>query len=257
MDMATVMVMEMKKTSNLFAHFLSKSGCRNFELLKDMTDIHSHYLPGVDDGMKTFEETSNAISTMVEYGVKNVYFTPHIMTEYSKNHPVFLRSQLDEFNNAMPKCMNIRLAAEYMFDSSFSTHLENELLVMKDNHILVEMSYLDASPELNNFIYQLQIKDHSPILAHPERYMFMEKDEYYHLKEKGVKFQLNMLSLSGVYGKRVYDVAWYLLQKGMYNYCATDIHNYNSFQKRLTYLKLTNKEFALVKSLIEQNENLW
>ena len=252
-----VMVMEMRRKSNLFTHFLQKRPIRNFDLLEDMTDVHSHYLSGVDDGMNTFDETLDSLSKMLEHRVKNIYFTPHVMTDYSVNTPFFLKKKFEEFKEQMPLDVNIRLAAEYMFDASFSNHMDDELLTMTNGYVLVEMSYFSASPELNNFIYQLQLKNYKPILAHPERYMFMEKEDYKTLKARNVKFQMNLLSLSGVYGRRVYDVAWYLLQEKMYDFCGTDIHNYDFFSKKMMTFKLTNKEFSLVKTLIAKNEHLW
>ena len=113
------------------------------------------------------------------------------------------------------------------------------------------------SPELINIIYDLQLKDYIPLLAHPERYVFMDEAEYKSLKEKGCRFQLNLMSLSGQYGGRAYDVAWFLLQNDMYDFVGTDIHHLRVLQHNMGHLKLTVKELDLLHKLIRQNDLLW
>ena len=201
--------MRMKKKSNLFDIFVKKHNFCDTELLKKGTDIHSHCLPGVDDGIQSIEEAIQALTAMKKYGVECIYFTPHVMEDYPKNSADFLKERFVEFQQEVADIdIEIVLAAEYMLDASFYKHLENgELLCLKGNYLLIEMSYLSPSPDLENIIYNLQLKGYHPILAHPERYLFMDEKDYDHLKQFGCKYQLNLMSLSGQYGKRAYNVA--------------------------------------------------
>jgi len=256
MAMATDMGMKMKRKNSLLNIFSKKTNFWDSYLLKGITDIHSHYLPGVDDGMRTFEESIDALYSMREHGVKRVYLTPHVMADYQKNDTNFLKECFAEFQKQAPTGIELMLAAEYMLDASFLRRMEGELLCLKDNHVLIEMSFLSPSPELKNVIYNLQIRGYHPILAHPERYLFMDKNDYGNLKSLGCKYQMNLMSLSGLYGKRPYDVAWYLLEEGLYDFMGTDIHNYRVFQKSMSRLKLTQREIIQIRDLIAQNEQL-
>ena len=259
MDMDTSMDtdMVMKRKSNPLDIFSKKNNLWNTKLLRGWGDIHSHCLPGVDDGMQSVEEVVEALVSMAKQGVKRVYFTPHVMEDYPKNRTTFLKERFAELQRDVSLDIEVALAAEYMLDASFHKHLtEGELLCFKDNHILIEMSYLSPSPDLDSTIYDLQIKGYRPILAHPERYLFMDKEDYKHLKHIGCKYQLNLMSLSGQYGKRAYNVGWYLLQNGLYDFAGTDMHNYKVFEKSMSRLKLTKREAKLIQNLIEKNGEL-
>lgn len=247
----------MKKKETFFYRFQSKKTVLEAELLKNLTDIHSHYLPGVDDGFQEKEKAASALEAMVEWGVKRVYFTPHVMGDLSENKPAFLKERFADFCKEAPAGIELRLGAEYMLDASFFDHLEEGLLPLGKKHVLIEMSYMYPSPELMNIIYDLQTRGYVPLLAHPERYVFMDESQYKELKEKGCRYQLNLMSLSGQYGRRAYDVAWYLLQQGMYDFVGSDIHHLNVFRHNMKQLKLTEQEQELLRKLIRQNDLLW
>ncbi len=257
MDTVMATVMEMKKKSSLFYCFIPKKSAWQTDLLEGMTDIHSHYLPGVDDGMRTVDESVKALEEMRNRGVKHVYLTPHIMSELESNRPGFLRQQFSSLLQKAPEGIALRLAGEYMLDAAFDGQMKEGLLTLSDKYVLIEMSYMYPSPELNSVVYNLQVKGFQPIIAHPERYMFMERADYTTLKEKGCLYQLNLLSLSGQYGKRAYDVAWYLLQHGFYDFAGTDIHSYRILREALERLKLSLPEKNLIRSLIGRNDLLW
>lgn len=226
-------------------------------LLKGFTDIHTHYLPGVDDGFQQAEDVEVALETMLEWGVSKIYFTPHVMADYPRNKPDYLREQFGQFLREAPAGLELRLAAEYMLDASFYDREKEGLLSLGNRHVLIEMSYLSPSPELINIIYDLQLKEYIPLLAHPERYLFMDEHQYRELKAKGCKYQLNLMSLAGQYGKRAYDVAWYLLQNGLYDFAGTDIHHLRAFRYNMDRLMLTSNEICLLQNLIRQNDLLW
>ncbi|MDD4515299.1 CpsB/CapC family capsule biosynthesis tyrosine phosphatase [Massilibacteroides sp.] len=247
----------MKKKKSLFYRFSAKRSFLETDLLSGFTDIHSHYLPGVDDGFQTKEDAINALDAMIDVGVKRVYLTPHVMADLPENYPDFLKERFLNFQQDAPKGVELRLAAEYMLDADFFKQKQAGLLPIGKNYILIEMSYMYPSPELINIIYDLQVTGFVPLLAHPERYLFMDEGQYKMLKEKGCKYQLNLMSLSRQYGERVFDTAWYLLQHGMYDFVGTDIHQLRVFLHNMTHLKLTTKEQDLLYNLIRQNERLW
>jgi len=247
----------MRKKETVVDYFSSKKTIPEAALLQGLTDIHSHYLPGVDDGFQEKKDAVEALEEMVRLGVRRVYFTPHIMADLPKNHPAFLKERFDLFVKEAPSTIELRLAGEYMLDAAFFDQEKEGFLTIGKNHVLIEMSYMYASPELENIIYDLQIKDYVPLLAHPERYMFMDERKYRSVKRKGCRFQLNILSLSGQYGRRAQDVAWFLLQHGMYDFVGTDIHHLNVFLHNMKRLKLSTKEQELLRKLIRQNDLLW
>jgi len=256
-NMGTDIVITMKKKTNFLDIFIKKTTFWDAELLRGRADIHSHCLPKVDDGMQSVEEAVEALIAMARHGVERVFFTPHVMEDYPENSTAFLKERFAEFQKIVSKNCTIEviLAAEYMLDAAFYKHL-GELLCFKDNHLLIEMSYLSPSPNLDNTIYNLQVKGYNPILAHPERYLFMDREDYQHLKHIGCKYQLNLMSLSGQYGKRAYDVGWYLLQNGLYDFAGTDMHNYKVFHRSMSRLKLTKQEITLIQNLIDKNREL-
>lgn len=247
----------MKKKVPFSDRFATKKTFLETGLLAGLTDIHSHYLPGVDDGFQTVEDTTAALLEMGRLGVKRIYFTPHVMADIPANRPDFLYARFADFLKIAPEGIDLRVAAEYMLDAGFYKQMEEGLMTLGGKHVLIEMSYLSPSPELINIIYTLQLKEYTPILAHPERYMFMDEGQYRDLKKKGCKFQLNLMSLSGQYGMRAQDVAWFLLQNELYDFVGSDIHRLNVFLHNVNHLKLTLKEQKMLQKLICQNDLLW
>lgn len=195
------------------------------------TDIHSHILPGIDDGAQTLDDSIALIKTMQEHGYKKMVATPHVSEDIYPNTSEIILAQRDIVRQKLNELnINIKIdaAAEYMIDQTFVQLTEKALLLpIHDNHVLVEMSYLVESPYLDIALFTLQTHGYKPILAHPERYNFYHNnlDRYEELRDKGCLFQLNIIALSGYYGKGVKKTAEYLLNKGMYEYCGSDIHH--------------------------------
>jgi protein-tyrosine phosphatase len=199
-------------------------------------DIHSHILPGIDDGAKVIEESIDYITRMQNLGFEKLYFTPHIFAELYPNTreiiiPVLetVKAKLVSENNNIP----IAAAAEYMVDYNFS--IANDLLCLPDRHLLIEMSYLSETPDIEDKIFALQIKGYNIILAHPERYNFYHQNtaKYQRLKDLGCAFQLNLLSVLGYYGKHVKQAAEFLITHKLYDFAATDLHH----EKHLSILE--------------------
>lgn len=194
-------------------------------------DIHSHLLPGIDDGAVTIEDTEQLIVGLQEIGFKKFITTPHVMGEVWNNS----RAQIEEkTNNTIIQleitkiAENLKAAAEYMIDAEFHTLFKKEkLLTLKDNHVLVEISYLNPPIQLFDILFELQVAGYIPVLAHPERYNFYHHSlsDYKKLKQAGCLFQLNMLSTTGYYGEKVAKMADTLLKNGLIDFIGSDVHH--------------------------------
>lgn len=199
---------------------------------KGFTDIHSHVLPGIDDGAKTMDASIALIKKFQELGIHKIITTPHVMGGVWPNSTEVIISKLQELKKRLQEEgvmeFSIEAAAEYMLDENFTELLEKkDLLPIKGNKVLVEMSYLDPPSNLFDTLFAMQIAGYKPVLAHPERYSFyhMDKSKYADLKRAGALFQLNLLALTKYYGLPVQKTALYLLEKNMYDYVATDAHH--------------------------------
>jgi protein-tyrosine phosphatase len=236
---------------------------KNRPVLKDLipsnhVDIHSHLLPGIDDGAHTFEQTLELVRALQGFGVSQFVTTPHIMYQVwdnTKESILSLKGQtifeLKENEIRVP----FRAASEYLMDNQFVKLFQTgELLTLKDNYVLVEMSYMNAPMQLYNILFDLQVAGYVPVLAHPERYAFYHNnfDEYVKLKQVGCLFQLNLLAVVGYYGESIAKIAEQLLQKGMYDFVGSDVHHSKhiaSFEERV---KL--KEVTALKEVISNNQ---
>lgn len=219
-------------------------------MFEGFTDWHSHILPGVDDGIKTMEESLNVLHAYEELGFKKVWLTPHIMEDYP-NTPSDLRIRFEELKTAWTGNVEIKLAAENMLDSLFEERLEaNDLLPIGDegNHLLVETSYYTPPYGMDEMLEKIRQKGYFTILAHPERYRYMEKEDYRRYKDMGLLFQMNFVSLVGGYGETAQKKAEWLLSEGMIDIMGSDVHRLSStlsmtesFPKKQQYLNLVKE----------------
>lgn len=209
---------------------------------KGFVDIHSHILPNIDDGSKSIEETTSLLEEMALLGINKCIATPHTMPNVWDNSTDFIQETFLNTKNNLPKNlaqMLHRVSSEYMMDETFIERLQNEkLLTIKDTIVLVEMSYLNPTIDLKNILFQLQMKGYTPLLAHPERYLYYHnsKQDYFELKELGCLFQLNLLSTIGYYGKSVTTIADYLLANNLIDFVGSDIHHnhhVNAFYQKI------------------------
>lgn len=226
--------------------------------LDGFIDIHNHILPGIDDGAKTVEESIGLIKEFGEFGVTNFIATPHIMHNYYPNNNASITDALNklkkELLNQKINQVSISASAEHMIDSNFETILDaDEVMRMDNNYLLVEMSYLQASINFDNAIQKISEKRFFPILAHPERYVFLHSKfgKYKKYKSQGIMFQLNLLSLSNYYGKEVQQAANKLLNEGLLDFAASDVHNMRQLNS-LKEVKLTKKQSHKIIPIIER-----
>ncbi len=201
----------------------------NFGFLK--ADLHSHLIPGIDDGAKSLEESLALIRGLKDMGFSRLITTPHILTEMYRNGRQNILPGLETLRKALKQEgieMQIDAAAEYMMDDGFAAILQQgDLLTLPGNRVLVEMGFINPPPQLHDYLFRLQTKGYRPLLAHPERYLFLKErfSDYERLREVGCEFQLNLLSLYGYYGKPVRDTALKLLKNGMVDFLGTDLHH--------------------------------
>ena len=196
-------------------------------LLQGFTDCHSHILPGVDDGVQKLEESLDILDRYEALGVKEVWLTPHIMEDIP-NKTDDLRRRFEALKEAYNGSIRLHLGAENMIDNLFEERLEaRDLLTVgsEGNHLLVETSYFTPPYGFHDTLEKVKSMGYFPVLAHPERYIYMDEKEYARLKEMKILFQLNIFSLAGLYGKQTRTVAEDLLKRGWYDYAGSDIHS--------------------------------
>lgn len=239
----------------MFGIFKSKHNLLKSGILKNMTDIHSHVLPGVDDGSPDMETSISLLQYMERLGFRTVWLTPHVMTDYHTT-PELLRQRFAALCDTYKGDMELHLGSEYMMDSAFTGRLKGELLPINGSTLLVETSYMSPPVGLDDILMEVWNAGFHPLIAHPERYYYMDESDYRELKEKGYYFQLNLMSLSGYYGSRPKIVSEHLLQEGMYDYIGTDLHHLERYQPMLENLKLTDKQLEAVEVLIDNNANI-
>ena len=195
-------------------------------------DMHSHILPGIDDGSPDIETSLVLIRGLAALGYKKLIATPHIMWDMYQNTPSIVNRQLDLVRNAVAKEgieVEINAGAEYFLDEYVEEYLKRKdpLLTISENKVLVEFSM--AFPPLNvkDIIFEMQMQGYQPVIAHPERYAYLKRNKefYEELRDAGCIFQLNLLSLGGHYGRTVTELAQYLLKNGFYTLAGTDLHH--------------------------------
>ena len=220
------------------------------------TDIHAHLLPGVDDGAPDRDAALQILRYMESMGTKRMFCTPHVMASLKQNRRMFLETEFNRFVDQLDHPMQLKLAAEYMLDEMFESHLEDGLLSFNGREVLVETSYLAPPPNRQELIYAMQLKGYEPIVAHPERYVYASKQFYIQDKNNSCRYQLNLLSLSGYYGRGAKEMSEMLLDNKMYDYVGSDIHHLRiaEFFKKL---KLSTKRIDLLQELFDNNRTLW
>ena len=207
------------------------------------TDLHSHLIPGIDDGAQTIEESIQLIKGLKALGYKKIITTPHVMVDMYPNTRNDILEGLKKLRKAVAKekiDIEIEAAAEYMLDDGFDKLVEEkEVLTLGDRYLLFETSMISSYPGLEDAIFKMRTKGYIPIMAHPERYVYMKEDfkKYIRLKDMGCLFQLNLLSLIGYYGAPSRKIAVKLLQEGMVDFMATDLHHEKHLENLAALLK--------------------
>jgi tyrosine-protein phosphatase YwqE len=241
----------------MIAFFKSKPTLK--DLIPDnYVDIHSHLLPGIDDGAKTFEDTLELSTGLLNIGFSQFITTPHIYQNVWDNtkeqiEEVEMTTKLDLQKNGIS--IPFQAAAEYLLNDHFIKLCQaGEILPLKDKYVLVEISYTNPPIQLYSIIFDLRVAGYTPVLAHPERYVYYhyDFDEYLKLKKAGCYFQLNLLAVTGYYGEGITKIAEKLLQKGMYDFVGSDVHHANHIAGFNEKIKM--KDLISLKEIIANNQ---
>lgn len=220
--------------------FRKRTSLADSGIFRGFTDWHCHLLPGVDDGVQTVEETLRILSLYENLGVKEVWLTPHVM-EDMPNTTASLKARFEKLIAVYQGNIALHLASENMLDNLFEERLrKNDLLPLGKcgKHLLVETSYFNPPMGLSNIMLRIKSKGYVPVLAHPERYVYMDENDYRQLKEMNVMFQLNLFSLVGAYGTGIRKKAGWLMKNGFYNLAGSDTHSLAVLEAALYKQKL-------------------
>lgn len=221
-------------------------------------DIHSHVLPGIDDGAKNIKDSQFLLEAMIGFGFKKCITSPHTMANVYDNSIKTINEAKKTVENELSDLaqkLNLNAASEYFIDENFIQNFKsNPLLTLKDNYVLVEMSFLNPPIQLHEYLFELQLAGYQPVLAHPERYSFYHSNfkDFEKLKKMGLKFQLNLLSSVGYYGPEVTKTSDKLLKEGFIDFTGSDIHHkqhIDSFQR-----KIVIKEIKALETALENNQ---
>lgn len=194
------------------------------------TDLHSHLLPGIDDGVQTLEESIDVLKHLSSLGYKRVITTPHVMGDYYQNSAANILPLLDQIQNELVRQhipITIQASAEYMVDDALLEKIDTgNILPFGQNHVLIEMPFMEPSPNLTEILFALRINGFKPVLAHPERYVYfgLNPKKYHELWDTELLFQVNINSLIGYYSPQVQKTAEYLIENKMVSMIGSDTH---------------------------------
>lgn len=228
---------------------------------QEVTDVHCHLLPAVDDGFSSMEKSLYALKKLEEHGMKNMVFTPHFMKDYPENNRESITAKFEVFKDEAKKVSKIqlRLGAEYMLDACFLNHHKQGFLTLdkEGKQVLCETSYMMYEHNVTEMLYEIMCDGFQPVIAHPERYEYADRDNYFRWKDRNYKFQLNLLSLAGAYGAPAVAKSRYLLKEEMYDYVGSDMHGLGNFRKFFPNIKLNKKETEQLELLLHNNKKLF
>ncbi len=218
-------------------------------------DIHSHVLPGIDDGAKDVNEAMTLISNMKKLGFSKVIGTPHVYPGLYENNKDSIKKSFEsliKYQNSFK--IEVDYGAEYMIDRQLIKLAEKKnIITINDDYILIEIGFIAAPMDLYDIIFQVKLMGYKIIIAHPERYIFYFNNfsEYFKLKDVGCFFQLNLTSLVGHYGEKVSKISDKLIKNNLIEFVGSDVHNLrhiNFFDK-----KLKIKNIKQIEKTLERN----
>jgi protein-tyrosine phosphatase len=201
----------------------------SFDYSNAVTDMHSHVLPGIDDGAQSVEESIFLIKKMMALGIKKIIATPHVMIDYYRNDADSIGNALATLKAALKEQnidIDISAAAEHYFDETFEKRIDDrKVFTMGDNYALFELSFVTQPPNLISIIQKMKDAGYKPILAHPERYPYMDIEQMKTIRSWGCNLQLNTIALSGYYGKRSKKIAEEMVDNQIVDFISSDMHH--------------------------------
>lgn len=228
-----------------------------------LVDMHSHLIPGIDDGAETLEDSLELVRELVSLGYKKIITTPHIMGDFFKNTPEIINQKLEELRQYLQKNkidITIEAAAEYYLDEFFMALLDDEkpMLTFGNKYLLFETSYINEPSYLTEALFKIKSRGYKPVLAHPERYTYLYSgfSRFQELYEREIFFQVNINSFAGYYSRAAQKFAEQLAEKNMIDFIGTDCHGIRHIEalkkgrETKAYSKLTNSSKLLNNSLL-------
>lgn len=238
----------------MFGLFNRRQSILDCGLLRGAVDNHSHILYGLDDGVKKQEDSLAILRWLEEQGVSEVWFTPHVMEDVP-NTTEGIRARFEELKAVYDGGLQLHLAAEYMIDTLFEERLEKrDLLEHGEEVVLVETSAIAPPINLWNVLEQMLKAGYRPLIAHPERYRYMEPSDYKELYNMGCFLQMNLPSIVGFYGESARQRAQYLLDKGWYRMVGSDCHRFKAIQAQYTAKELKKDTIAKLSALMDASD---
>ena len=235
----------------MFGLFNRRQSILDSGLLKGAVDNHSHILYGLDDGVKTQEDSLAILQWLEEQGVSEVWFTPHVMEDVP-NTTEDIRSRFGELKAVYTGGLKLNLAAEYMIDTLFEERLaQKDLLEHGEEVILVETSAIAPPINLWTILDRMLKAGYRPLIAHPERYRYMEPSDYKELHNMGCLLQMNLPSIVGFYGESARQRAQYLLDKGWYRMVGSDCHRFRAIQAQYSAKELKKDTVSKLSALMD------
>ena len=240
----------------MFGLFNRRTSVLDSGLLKGAVDQHSHILYGLDDGVKTQEDSLAILRFLEEQGVSEVWFTPHVMEDVP-NTTEGIRARFEELKAVYDGGLKLHVAAEYMIDTLVEERLsERDLLEHGEEVVLVETSAIAPPFNLWVVLEQMLKAGYRPLIAHPERYRYMEPEDYRELHNMGCFLQMNLPSIVGFYGESARQRAQYLLDKGWYRMVGSDCHRFKAIQAQYAARELKKDTIAKLSALMDGSDEI-
>lgn len=244
----------------MFSKLFSKIKSKKHKLSECYTtDIHSHLIPSIDDGVKTLDESISIIKEMHSLGFKRIITTPHIMNHRFPNTKETITSGYEKVKKELIKRdidIRLEMAAEYYYDEHFIELVrKKDLLTFGDNYVLFEFSYTTKPFRIEQTVYELLSLGYKPVLAHPERYSYYSSDykKYDSLKDLGLLFQINLNSLNSFYGKKPKKAAEYLVDNNLVDFVGSDIHAMKYFDSLKKFTQTSKLKEVFQKNQIKND----
>ncbi len=235
----------------MFGLFNRRQSILDSGLLKGAVDNHSHILYGLDDGVKTQEDSLSILRWLEEQGVSEVWFTPHVMEDVP-NTTETIRSRFGELKAVYTGGLKLNLAAEYMIDTLFEERLaQKDLLKHGEDVVLVETSAIAPPINLWTILDRMLKAGYRPLIAHPERYRYMVPGDYEELHNMGCLLQMNLPSIVGFYGESARQRSQYLLDKGWYRMVGSDCHRFRAIQAQYSAKELKKDTVSKLSTLMD------
>lgn len=215
----------------MFGLFKKRKVVPEFNFSNIGTDMHSHIIPGIDDGAQTVADSILLAKKFKELGFKKLIATPHIMADYYRNTPETINRGLDILRNGLHENqidLEVNAAAEYYLDETLERKVrQKEVLTFGDNYLLFELSFINAPQNLIDFIKMMQDAGFKPVLAHPERYPYYygSIENYMQIRETGCLLQMNSIALTGYYGTGAKKAAEEMTENHMIDFIGSDMHH--------------------------------